>query len=327
MSTENSTPIINDDFFASQDIANETDFLNPFLEENKSNDSALNSQENKLSNPVDGPAVDNFKFDETLEEAEKNELKELNERLNTKFETLDELKTALGTSKPAVNPDEQLFNQNEAIISDLTRYIGMSSRDLMSSKLYADAQANNKDINNPEVIEEINLDLERWLDNDTLDLRANALKAELNVTLKEKKAFNDNYQNTVKKNKEEQIVQKKQLLADVVSKAFKNSNNQFYGTKVEKQDFIDAYQVISNKKLSNHIENNPDVALEVALFLKNRVAIAKRAGGPTYSDGLKDTFAELAGKRPLKNQNTNADDKSSALSNSGNSSLVADFIK
>jgi len=322
-------PVINDDFFAKEDQALEDEFQNAFVNGQEAEQQAQSQQaqaDPKKNEEGANDGDEEFKFDESLAEAEAKELEEINSRFNTDYKTLKEFNDTVQKKDTSVSEEERTYQDNTQVIEDLNSYIAMDSKTLMREKLLVTAQQNGKDVKSPEVIEEVELSLEKWEDNDTLDLRADSLKAELRGQIKEKTLYNQNYQekkNSLQQQKEEE---RKKSVNQAVTTAFKEHKDEFFGVKTTKQDYVDALKNINNNKLINHIKNNPRDAVDLELFLKYRNVISKKTGGPTYSDGVKDTYNELNGRKGASTQNATGGSESQ-LSNAGGSSLVDDFVK
>ena len=278
---------------------------------------------NNTGEQIDDEESENItinELDENLTAEEKKEIEDLNRKFGTDFKDIDEFKALLkkDENKEVVNQiekDRSLMNYFEEILTQ------WSDSDIVYKDKVLIAEQKGIDIKDPDNIEVIKEEIADLEASNQLSYAARAIKAEIREKNNELKQKVNTYDNTQSQTKEQREQQEKEALGNAVSEFFKQPN--FYGAKLEKKTFIDAYRKVSKGELIKHIKEDPKLAVELQLFIDARETLAKLNGSATYSDGIKDTFDAIKGQNPKDtSKGGNTIRRSSNLPN-----FIADFIR
>lgn len=261
-----------------------------------------------------------FKFDDALDEAEKVELKELNEKFNTNFESVSDFKDSL---KKADNKEEvQQVDENRRYIDYFNTVLQYKDDQIVLEDKRMLAQSAGKDLNDEEVQEEIEMEMEKLRDGGFLPYAANSIRDTVKNALREKKAVVDGYDNKQKLSKEETELKSKTELQDSLAKVFKEG--QYMGVKPTREDMLKIYERVSKGKHINHLKANQQDAVEFELFQMYKAVIAKNLGKPDFNAGVKSTLDEI-GMSSSEPGNDGAD--STKDSEDGNLTYLQRFAK
>jgi hypothetical protein len=169
----------------------------------------------------------------------------------------------------------------------------MSNETLVKNQLLSQASAADKDINSPEVLEEIEEKIEGLKDLEQLDSYAETLRSNLQ-TQKDKTNVSIEKIENKRVASEKAIAQKnnddlQNALADVYNE------KEFLGIVVTKEDILDVYESIKTNKFFESVNGNQEMIAKLALFVKYEKEISKVTKQPTHSDKTKDAFTFLSG--------------------------------
>src|SRR5210317_1625536 len=139
-----------------------------------------------------------FEFDETLAEAEKKELEELNQKLGTNFTDLADLKKALDTTSNKEQLSE--IEESNRYIAYYKSVLDYSSEEIIRQDAKIKAQQQGKDINDQDWKDELEMKIEKMKDSEMIDYAGDSLKASVRTELakhEEKvRKFNDQTKQT-----------------------------------------------------------------------------------------------------------------------------------
>lgn len=267
-------------------------------------------------------------FNENGEEEENDDddieadLKKLNEKLGTDFKDLDSIKNALkkDDEKAEIEKEKETFQQLSDSVSQYESYVSKTNEDLVRLSVTSDFHTAKKDINNPEVIQEIEDKIEALKDLGEIDKQGNLIRNELKNTLSDLKGKKEAIETkwataetaTAQKNKED--------LQNAFAEFGKSGN--FYGVKVTPDDIKEVYKEVVSGEFFKKVNSDQKSIAELALIRKFKDQIQKASSSPTHSDGIKKVFDELGQKTPRS--------LSQAGSGTGNKDAfaeVAGFVK
>lgn len=237
--------------------------------------------------------IDLDKKSEEEDEFSEKELNALNAKLGTDFKTLEELKA--GFNKKEEDTEFEKEEQEYQVLSNkivlFDKYIGMDNEELVRNQLYSSAQKEKKDINDPDVQDEIEEKLQGLADLDQVDSMAETLRSNLQSQKDKTKSAVDVIEN--KRLEKSNLESKKntETLQNEFSKIFKEKS--FYGVTVSKEDIFEVYEDIRSNKFFDSINNNQEMIVKFAMFAKYEKEISKIANSPTQSDKTKGAFEFL----------------------------------
>lgn len=258
-------------------------------------------------------------------EFNEKELEAFNKKLGTDFKSVDDLK------KSFVAKETETEQQKEAAeyktlsnrVELFDRYIGMDNESLIREQLLSEASNSKKDIEDPDVLEEIEEKIEGLKDLKTLDSMADTLRSNLKnqkektegaiQKIDDKRTLSENQ--IAKKNTED--------LQNAFSDIF--SQKEFLGITVTKKDIQDAYESVRTNKFFDSVNGNQEMIAQFAMFVKYRDQLSKLSNKPTHSDKLKGEFNLLSGN-DSKQRRSITQAKGSASSGSSKDNLSA-FLK
>jgi hypothetical protein len=325
---------LSDNFFEQNQAEEEKEFQSQFddptpfdappaeVEKDKGPNGFQAQEETPAETPEGTP--EEFKFDDVMAQEEQKELDDLNAKMGTDFKSRNELNDALKQVETSDKASE---------IQEEQRYVDYFT-DLLNKDKYPDevlvredkrlAAANaKKDLNNPEVIEEIDDEVAKLVDSGALSYAAQSIRDTLTRSRNEKaniiKTFNDSKQLTA----QQQQDQFKQELQEGINDVYKEGK--FLGVTPTKQDMLDIYKDISKNKHLEHLKAHPKDAVEFALFKKFQDVIKKNLGKPNYEAGVKHTLTEL-GMSNAKQTGTRGNDITND-SDAGDLSFLEKFAK
>lgn len=248
----------------------------------------FDAEGNPIEAKVDDPA-EPFKFDETLADAEKAELLELNSKLGTNFEDLATLKSAINKQDTAEESTD--IQKDRDLIGYLDELSTYSDRKIVEEDLKISLQKEGKDIYSQAVIDEIQEEADKLEDNGTLKYAARTVRDGVTSLRATKKANVDTFDNKQKVTKEQATTKVKEDTQSAINEIFKAGD--FMGIKPTREDLLGAYADVTKNKHIDHLRANPREAIEYALFKKYKGEIQKKLGKPDFKAGVKNTLEQL----------------------------------
>ena len=309
--------------------AEDQDFLNQFVETGRDEAIVPESEvEKETSDKDDEDAPDApdsvvdltaEDLDKSISEAEKNELEELNKKLGTDFKDLNELKTMI--HKEDNQEQGQQIEEKRNLLNYYETIITKTPREIIFEDERAKAYQSGKDLKDQDIIDEINYKIDDMEDKGTLEYASRTIVAELNTASGKLKTEVESYDSERKETQENKIKEKKSAIEKAAINMY--SQDDFFGLKLEKQSFINAYRKVTKGDTIKLIEKDPRLAIEVQLFLDNRKGLSSLNNSATYSDGIKDTIDAVNGHGPKERQTV----RNNKRSNGDVSSFISDFLK
>ena len=292
---------LEDGHFEKDEIEQEKSFKDQFREEeNFVEDPGGMLDETTTDTVIDKPKLDEngqvivedpkFEFDASLAEAEKAELKELNEKLGTNFEDLKDLREAINQTENKtvvddIQEDQQFVNYFEAVLRYGDKDVVMEDKKMLIQ------QKGVEDLKNPEVQARLDEEVLLLEENGSLEFAARSIRSDIRNILDKKKAkintFNENQKQTL----EQQQKAFKDKVQESINTIFKAGT--FLGIKPSKEDLLNAYTDVTKNKHIDHLRANPNEAVEYVLFKKYKQEIAKKLGKPDFKAGVKNTLENL----------------------------------
>lgn len=300
---------LEENFFETEEISKEDEFRSefeaPYVNRNVSMaDEEEDDDDDKGYADDKGEPGAEFKFDESLADEEAKELAELNAKLGTNFEDLNELKKSFKSSDKKevlgkIDQSRQLVNYFEAVLQyDPERLIREDKIMLAEQK--------GINIQGEDFIDELEMEIEKLRDTGMMSYVADSIKNNVRIVLEKNKKIVDDFDNSEKTTQEQEQRQFKDKIQESINGIFKQGT--FLGIKPSKEDLLSVYKDVSNNKHINHLKANPSDAVEFALYLKYKGEIQKRLGKPDYKAGVRDTLGQIGmtGSQPGKAANVNS---------------------
>lgn len=305
-----------DDFFVKDEQAAHDEFMSKFQAPVYSaqpsfEDPAEPKDPKEEEDPEGATPEEIFKFDDSLAEAEKAELAELNAKFDTNYTDLKELKNKIKSvdnveDSKVIESERQLVNYfNKVLEYD-------DERILFENEKMEHTQ--NGGVLDKEALDAIKEKIEDLKANNYLKYAALAVRNDVKVALEAKNAIVNKYDNDRKTTTEQTEKQHKEAVQESISTIFKAGK--FLGVQPTKQDMVEIYQDIIKNKHIDHLKSNPTDAVEFALFRKYRETIMKNSKKPGFNDGVKSSLEEIGMKspdkpiEPAKNIDNSEDEKS-----------------
>jgi len=294
---------LNDNFFDLNDKAQQdafqSEFLQPFndmvkvgIDGNQKEGGTESTAGEEPAKKDDGTEPEPFKFDDVLAAEEAKELAELNAKLGSNFKDRNELDEAL----KKVEQHDQTNN-----ITEEKKYINYF-KDLLNVDKYPDdvlvredkrlaAVRNKKNLNDPEVQQEIDYEVDKLSESGALSYAAQSIRASLSAELKEKQRVVSDFEQSQQLTAKQKEDNYKKELQEGINDIYKQGK--FLGITPTKDDMLEVYKDISKNKHIEHLKAHPKDAVEFALFKKFKEVITKNLGKPNYEAGVKKTLDEL----------------------------------
>lgn len=236
--------------------------------------------------------VEPLKFDDAIANSEKEELEELNAKLGTNYTDLKDLKNAL-------KKDDHVEQNNEI---EQERVFINYFKEVLNPKIYNDRrvvfedkkmalQQEGKDITDPEIIEEINADIDGMEENKVLSYAANSIRGTVRQALAQKEAKVNEFDAQKQATQQQTETQRKEGIQDAINDIYSAGN--FMGVKPTKEDMIDVYKEVNKNKDLQHVSSNPKEVVEFVLFKKYRNILDKNLNKGSYKDGVKNTLEKI----------------------------------
>jgi hypothetical protein len=268
-----------EDSFTNEDFEEEQ-------EEEEENDDSLFNEEEEEENDDE----ENFSA---------NELDSFNKKLGTDFKSVEDLKASF-QSKETESDEAKEEADYQVLTNKVTlyeKYIGMDNENLVRNQLLSQATAQKKDINDPEVADEIEERLEGLKDLDQLDSMAETLRS----NLQSQKERTQNSVDVIDNKRVEVSNASARKNIDDLQNAFTGifDAKEFLGITVTKEDVLEVYEDIRSNKFFEGVNNNQEMIAKFAMFVKYEKEISKLTNAPTHSDRTKTAFDFLSqnGKR------------------------------
>lgn len=319
---ENQDPnALPENFFEQQDIDQEEAFMKQF--ESPSIDSmpgmSSPSLEDGFSDGADDAdddaddgaddASEVLEFDDTLQDDEKAELQELNEKLGTNFESLSELKKAykkedIVDRESEIQKDISDINYLNSLL-DTNKY---DNRKIVFEDKRLEYMQNKKDVTDPAVIEEINMEVDGMEESGALGYAAQVIRQNIKNALSAKQQKVDAYNNEKQASLEQTESEFKEGVQETINEVFKTGT--YMGVAVTKEDMLDVYKTINKNKQLRNSFSSPREVVEFTLFQKYKDVLSKNLGQKSYKDGVKDTLEDigLKGSKQTVNRSKNDQD-------------------
>lgn len=257
--------------------------------------------------PIDTPALDQnneeeeedkFDFEENKDDASDDEIPEdvleFNKKFDTDFKSEQEMRDALNgvSKKDETQSDEVELQKANDVIDTYTPYLEMSHSDLMREELKAQALRDKKDINDEYVLSDIEEEIQKYIDNDIIDIKADKIRDNLKKQLidpatEKKTQIEQKTQQTLAQQEKE----KDQKLQDALV-GFHQAKS-FYGIKTDKKELSEVYKNVKNGDFIKQLTNDPNLQAELATMAFYKETLYKNASGLTYSDGIKSVKDEF----------------------------------
>lgn len=287
-----------ENFFAQEQISDEETFKSqfeppvPFNQGVAPTDPPPNPTGTEGVEDDDDPDLTDFKFDDAIKEEEAAELLELNKKLGTNFEDLNVLKQSLKSSDNGiVNKEIEDDKRYIAYYNDILNPEKYSAKDLVREDKILDAIRSQKNIKDPEVMAEIDDEIDTLEANGMLSYAEKAIRKAYEAELKERTGRVSNHEQSSKLTEKQKEEERKQNIQESINSIFKQGK--FLGVQPTKEDMIDIYKDISKNKHIEHLKANPKDAVEFALYKKYREVILKNLEKPNFNAGVRTTLNEL----------------------------------
>jgi len=229
------------------------------------------------------------------DELTEKQLESFNRKLGTDFKSVEELKKSFKADDDQSASDKEAVEysslSNKIVLFD--KYIGMDNETLVKNQLISQASSSKKDINDPDVLEEIEEKIEGLKDLDQLDSFAETLRSNLQTQKDKTQVSIDKIE--AKQAETENAISQKNTddLQNALSDIF--VQKEFMGVTVSKKDIQDVYKDITNNKFFEGVNGNQEMIAKFAMFVKYEKEISKIANKPTHSENTKKAFDYLAG--------------------------------
>lgn len=256
---------------------------------------------------------DNFSFDDDDDNPGDNnnndddlDLEDFNKKLGTDFKSADDLKRALKKEDTVDEKaqEQRTFQQNQGNIDRFNGYLKLDDRELVRLDITAAFVQEKKDVNDPEIIQQIDEKLDALEDLNDIKSRANLIRTNLQSAVNKYNSENSSLQGKwdaetqkIADNNREQL---QNALAGIKQKG------EFFGVAVDNDTLKRVYRDITSGRLFDKINSDQGIIAELGLFLEFREQISKNSGGPTYSDGVKAVINQLPGGQQSQRQFTQA---------------------
>jgi len=310
------------DFFENQKREEEDEFINSFDERTyeEANSPRMTDEVEEVVDPQDAndeeDPAEPFKFDDTLAEAEKAELAELNAKLGTNFEDLKELKEKIKQTDTKEQISE--IEEDRDFVAYFQSVMKYDDKDIVMEDEKLKAQQLGKNIKDPRIMEEIEEKVERLEQNEMLDYAAQAVRNNVQNAIDKRQSKIDAFENSQKQTLEQKEAARKEQLQESINSIYKAGK--FLNITPKKEDFVEIYRDLSKGKLIDHLNADPASAVEVALYLKYKNEISKNLGKPGFKAGVKSaletigmTTTQQTGKGVTKNDRSDNQDELSYL--------------
>lgn len=231
------------------------------------------------------------------------ELAQLNKTLNTDFKSLDELKKSMGKSEGATEQAEETvskeildkYEKNKDYIAFLTTQKSRNDKEIVFDHFKSKYKKENNDTWDEDAEMQIDDKISIMESNGSLDIMADSIKSKMDSAISTLNLENGNIDRQKKDITDRRNAGVRESIKDSIVE-FVNADS-FYGAKVSAEDAREVYNDITTGKFFKDVENSPKEVAELALFRKFKDVILKKAGGPSYSDGVKDIVSEIEGKK------------------------------
>lgn len=266
---------------------------------------------------------DGFKFDDAIAQEEKAELDELNKKLGTDYKDLSDLKKAF-KKEDSVNLDKEIEQDRNLIdyfrnVLDTRQY--NDKRIVLEDKKLT-YQQEGKDISDPEILEEIELEIETLESSGALSYAAKSIRDTVRRALEGKEAKVSQHDQSKELTQKEKETARTESIQNSINEIYKAGP--FMGITPTKEDMIDIYKEVSKNKHIEHLNSNPKDAIEFALFKRYKPELVKSLGRPSYKDGVKNTLETIGLTGSKQTVRTGQQDQSG---NEGDKSYFEKFIQ
>lgn len=249
------------------------------------------SQNQQAQNQKEKSEFTQEELEKSVKDDEAAELDRLNSLFKTNYKSISELKESL--KKEEVNEEAILIQQKVNEHNLYVQKLRLGNKELIFEDLKEQYQVQGKNISDQNILDEINDRVDSMTQNE-LEYAVRYIRDSMTNKALRLKSDVDAYISKTKLSDQEKIQKRSESLKSSVNDFYMKED--FYGLKLEKQDFISSYKDVETNKLITLIENDPKIAMELQLLYNNREKLAKLNNSATYSDGIKDTLDALKGK-------------------------------
>jgi hypothetical protein len=251
----------------------------------------------------------NFEDEDEEEEEEKeeesNEFNEkeieiLNKKLGTDFKNAEEVKNLLKSTEKESDSEKEAIEYKVLTnkIGLYDRYIGMDNENLVRNQLLSQATGDKKDIEDQNVLDEIEEQIQGLHDLNQLDTFAETLRSNLQTQKDKTQVSIDKIED--KRIETENAIARKNIdnLQNALSDMY--IQKEFLGITITKDDVKEVYEDVRTNKFFDRINNNQEMIVKLAMFLKKEEELQKLGNRPTHSDNTKTAFEALTGNQKAR---------------------------
>ncbi len=273
-------------------LANEQKVATPEVDEAAEADSPLFQEKKEDEVPEGGPTVT------------EDDLADLNAKLGTDYQTVEELKSFLNKSDAV---DETASEETELTSAEnqiefygpLLDQTITNDETLMRREYEAVARGEGKKLADEDTQYEINDKIQELIDSKQLDLRADKLRGELKTAVLDPalKVKSDVEKSRTERTEAQQKTDK-ETLQNEFAEIFKSKN--FFGIVPEKEKIEEAYKRVTSGDYIQKLQSDKKALARTAMMEAYFDEISKKtSNGSSYSDGVRSVVDEFK-SRPDK---------------------------
>lgn len=283
------------DFFDRQEIEDENTFKEQFTTPAMQKGMAEVQQkkpEQERDDIDDEGKGDELDFEKKMAEQEAKELADFNERYGQNFQSMKELRESIKRKE-----QQPVVDELQKKVKDMRVYEEFLNPDVYDDKKLVmeeeilKAEKAQKNLNDPDVMEEIKEKVLQMEANNVLGYAAESIRNSLRSTYNGIKAEVDGMKQKLAQTEQEREQNFKESVQSAVESFHKQG--EFGGVKITKEDLFDVYQKVMKNKNVEHVSQNPAEAVEFELYKRYKDVILKNAGKPDYSEGVRSALEEV----------------------------------
>ena len=216
----------------------------------------------------------------------------LNKKFGTDFKTEEDLKNHLKKTDEEEKVDEEKlsYEKEKNVVPLYESWLAWDDEKLVKETLFSQAAQENRDITDPEVIEEIDAQIESLKDSNLLKNQAGAIRLNVANALQKSEAIIRKYENAQALSIEEEKKANNEKLQNALVSLTKDG---FLGFQVDKKELVEVYKQIKSKEWFDKINSSQEGIARLALIDRYFDKIVEKLGKPTQSDGIAKTMEEL----------------------------------
>lgn len=280
-------------------------------EENEEEEENDNVDFEEEDNDDDEEEDDNDDFNE-------KEIEVLNKKLGTDFKNAEDVKNLLKSTEKESDSEKEAIEYKVLTnkIGLYDRYIGMDNENLVRNQLLSQATGEKKDIEDQNVLDEIEEKIEGLKDLEQLDSFAETLRSNLQTQKDKTQLSIDKIED--KRVETQNAIAKKNIdnLQNALSDMY--IQKEFLGITITKEDVKEVYEDVRTNKFFDRINNNQEMIVKLAMFLKKEEELQKLGNRPTHSDNTKTAFEALTGNQKARRSIIQANGSTSSGSTKDN---------